>query len=134
MHSPDRSTTKSELRFAASVRLCDLLSYAVEASPMANTAQRLAAANPSFGKRVVVLHRAVETVNLDHLDGEKVDVLVSEPFGTLLFNERMIESYLFARDNFLKPGGTDTARKGVALRKWEMKKTTCVLRRCDVQV
>eukprot|EP01068_Selenidium_serpulae_P003943 Selendium_serpulae@DN3351_c1_g1_i1.p1 len=35
----------------------------------------------------------------------KVDVLVSEPIGTFLFNERMIESYLFARDKFLKPGG-----------------------------
>ncbi len=35
----------------------------------------------------------------------QVDVLVSEPMGTLLVNERMIESYLYARDKFLKPGG-----------------------------
>ena len=35
----------------------------------------------------------------------KVDVLVSEPMGTLLVNERMLETYLFARDRFLKPGG-----------------------------
>jgi hypothetical protein len=35
-----------------------------------------------------------------------VDVLVSEPMGTLLVNERMIESYLYARDRHLKPGGT----------------------------
>lgn len=34
-----------------------------------------------------------------------VDVLVSEPLGTFLFNERMVESYLYARDAFLKPGG-----------------------------
>jgi histone-arginine methyltransferase CARM1 len=34
-----------------------------------------------------------------------VDVLVSEPMGTLLVNERMIESYLYARDRHLKPGG-----------------------------
>ena len=32
-------------------------------------------------------------------------MLVSEPMGTLLLNERMIESYLHARDRFLKPGG-----------------------------
>ena len=35
----------------------------------------------------------------------KVDVLVSEPMGTLLVNERMLETYLYARDHFLKPGG-----------------------------
>lgn len=34
-----------------------------------------------------------------------MDVLVSEPMGTLLVNERMIESYLYARDHHLKPGG-----------------------------
>ena len=36
---------------------------------------------------------------------QQVDVLVSEPMGTLLVNERMLESYLYARDHFLKPGG-----------------------------
>ena len=35
----------------------------------------------------------------------QVDVLVSEPMGTLLVNERMLETYLYARDHFLKPGG-----------------------------
>ena len=39
------------------------------------------------------------------LPGRQVDVLVSEPMGTLLVNERMIESYLYARDKHLKPGG-----------------------------
>ena len=36
---------------------------------------------------------------------ERCDVLVSEPMGTLLVNERMLETYLFARDHLLKPGG-----------------------------
>lgn len=35
----------------------------------------------------------------------QVDVLISEPMGTLLVNERMLETYLYARDRFLKPGG-----------------------------
>lgn len=37
--------------------------------------------------------------------GRQVDVLISEPMGTLLVNERMIESYLAARDKHMKPGG-----------------------------
>lgn len=36
---------------------------------------------------------------------EKVDTIVSEPIGFLLVHERMLESYIVARDRFLKPGG-----------------------------
>ena len=36
---------------------------------------------------------------------EKVDVIVSEPLGFLLVHERMLETFLDARDRFLKPGG-----------------------------
>ncbi len=36
---------------------------------------------------------------------KQVDVIVSEPLGTLLFNERMLESYIIARQRYLKPGG-----------------------------
>jgi len=35
---------------------------------------------------------------------ESVDVIISEPMGYMLVNERMLESYLFAR-KFLKEGG-----------------------------
>ncbi|PNW72598.1 hypothetical protein CHLRE_15g635350v5 [Chlamydomonas reinhardtii] len=66
--------------------------YAVEASGAARWAAALAAANPAVGGVIKVLNK-------------RVDVLVSEPMGTLLLNERMIESYLHARDRFLKPGG-----------------------------
>lgn len=48
-----------------------------------------------------VVHSRLEQVQLP----VKVDVLVSEPMGTLLVNERMLETYLYARDHFLKPGG-----------------------------
>lgn len=44
---------------------------------------------------------------------EKADILVSEPMGTLLVNERMLESYIYARDHFLKPGGNMFPRTGV---------------------
>jgi histone-arginine methyltransferase CARM1 len=36
---------------------------------------------------------------------EKVDIIISEPIGFLLVHERMLESYVVARDRFLKPNG-----------------------------
>lgn len=32
-------------------------------------------------------------------------MIVSEPLGTFLLNERMLETYVIARDRFLKTGG-----------------------------
>ncbi len=32
---------------------------------------------------------------------------MSEPMGTLLVNERMLETYLYARDHYLKPGALE---------------------------
>ena len=42
---------------------------------------------------------------VEEMSLERVDVLVSEPMGTLLVNERMLETYVYARKHFLKPGG-----------------------------
>ena len=75
--------------------------YAVEASGMAAFAQQLAAANPALGSRIVVVRGVVEEVTLP----ERADILISEPMGTALVNERMLESFLIARDRLLKPGG-----------------------------
>ncbi|KAK1277748.1 putative histone-arginine methyltransferase CARM1 [Acorus gramineus] len=75
--------------------------YAVEASEMAEYARRLIAGNPSLGQRITVIRGKVEDVVLP----EKADILISEPMGTLLINERMLESYVIARDRFLVPGG-----------------------------
>lgn len=36
---------------------------------------------------------------------EKVDIIISEPIGFLLVHERMLETYIVARDKFLKPSG-----------------------------
>ncbi|CAL5219667.1 g1550 [Coccomyxa viridis] len=76
--------------------------YAVEASDMAGYCRRLAGANPGVGDKIKVLHSKIEDLNLH---GEKVDILISEPMGTLLVNERMLETYVYARDHFLKPNG-----------------------------
>ena len=67
---------------------------------MALKAEKLAAGN-GLQDVVSVVNKRVEEVTLE----EKVDVLISEPLGIALVNERMIESYLVARDMLLKPGG-----------------------------
>ncbi|CAH9086025.1 unnamed protein product [Cuscuta epithymum] len=75
--------------------------YAVEASEMAEYAQKLIAGNPLLAERITVIKGKVEDVELP----EKADILISEPMGTLLVNERMLESYVIARDRFLGPNG-----------------------------
>ncbi|KAF0032246.1 hypothetical protein F2P81_014536 [Scophthalmus maximus] len=73
--------------------------YAVEASTMAQHAEVLVNSN-RLGERVVVIPGKVEEVTLS----EQVDIIISEPMGYMLFNERMLESYLHAK-KFLKPNG-----------------------------
>lgn len=82
--------------------------YAIEASGIAHFATKLAAANPELGSRIKLLHCKVEEASLP----EKVDVLISEPMGTLLVNERMLETYVYARDAFMKPDGKMFPRIG----------------------
>lgn len=82
--------------------------YVVEASKIAAVALTLIQSNPMLGLRLQLIQSTVEKVNLAmHLDNKKVDVLVSEPIGTFLFNERMVESFLYARDHFLRAGGNN---------------------------
>ncbi|RKO87564.1 S-adenosyl-L-methionine-dependent methyltransferase, partial [Blyttiomyces helicus] len=79
--------------------------YAVEASGMAKNIRKMVDAapvsNPWMKGRVDVVAAKVEEAEIP-----RVDTLISEPIGVLLVHERMLESYLYARDNFLKPGGT----------------------------
>ncbi|KAL0414730.1 UNVERIFIED_CONTAM: putative histone-arginine methyltransferase CARM1 [Sesamum radiatum] len=75
--------------------------YAVEASEMADYARKLIAGNPLLSERITVIKGKVEDIELP----EKADILISEPMGTLLVNERMLESYIIARDRFLVPNG-----------------------------
>jgi type I protein arginine methyltransferase len=74
--------------------------YAVEASSSAEVARLLAEAN-GYGDIVQVIQGKLEEIELP----ERVDVIISEPIGFLLVHERMIESYVTARDRFLKPDG-----------------------------
>lgn len=73
--------------------------YAIEASNMANFAQQLVQAN-QVDDRIVVIPGKIEEIELPQM----VDVIISEPMGYMLFNERMLETYLHAR-KWLKPGG-----------------------------
>jgi len=76
------------------------LVYAAEASGMAKHAETLVKRNGMEGK-IIVVNKVVEEMELP----EKVDIIVSEPIGFMLVHERMIETYLVARDKWLKPGG-----------------------------
>lgn len=74
--------------------------YAVDASDSLTVARKLIESN-GFGDKIVLVKGKIEEVTLP----EQVDIIVSEPIGFLLVHERMLESYVAARDRFLKPGG-----------------------------
>ncbi|KAK6179044.1 hypothetical protein SNE40_011491 [Patella caerulea] len=73
--------------------------YAIEASSMAHHCEMLVKHN-NLGDRISVITGKVEEVDVP----EKVDIIISEPMGYMLFNERMLESYLHAK-KWIKPGG-----------------------------
>ncbi len=66
---------------------------------MAQYAQMLVMAN-NVQDRITVMPGKIEEIELP----QKVDIIISEPMGYMLYNERMLETYLHAR-KWLKPGG-----------------------------
>ncbi|KAJ1679123.1 hypothetical protein EV182_002686, partial [Spiromyces aspiralis] len=88
--------------------------YAVEASKMANKmrvmldaargqgAGRHPARNGYLQGRIEIIESKVEDIRQEI---DKVDVIISEPIGVLLVHERMLESFIYARDKYLKPTG-----------------------------
>eukprot|EP00061_Rhincodon_typus_P017173 g45748.t1 len=52
----------------------------------------------NLADRILIIPGKVEEVNIP----EQVDIIISEPMGYMLFNERMLESYLHAK-KWLKP-------------------------------
>ncbi|CAD5118030.1 unnamed protein product [Dimorphilus gyrociliatus] len=73
--------------------------YAVEASSMAQHCRELVKNNNQSDK-ITVLSGKIEEIELP----ESVDIIISEPMGYMLFNERMLESFLHAK-KWLKSGG-----------------------------
>ncbi|XP_057262061.1 histone-arginine methyltransferase CARM1-like isoform X4 [Pezoporus wallicus] len=73
--------------------------YAVEASTVAKHAELLVRSN-NLSDKIVVLSGKIEEISLP----ENVDVVVSEPMGYMLFNERMLETYLHSK-KWLKTRG-----------------------------
>jgi len=71
---------------------------------MAENARTLVAAN-GFGAIIEVIQSKIEDISEEMIPKGTIDVIVSEPLGTFLLNERMLETYVIARDRFLKPGG-----------------------------
>ncbi|KAM3955831.1 arginine methyltransferase 4 [Aphomia sociella] len=80
--------------------------YAVEASNMAHHAQALVRAN-GLHDRITVVAGKIEEIELP----ETVDVIISEPMGYMLYNERMLETYLHAK-KWLKPNGNMYPTRG----------------------
>ena len=96
--------------------------YAVEASQMADKLKAFIRDSVKSGKNtgwllgsdgkdvIEVVHGKVEAVIKNRiLPAKSVDTIISEPIGVLLVHERMLESFIAARDYFLKPiseGGT----------------------------
>uniref|UniRef100_A0A674N566 Protein arginine N-methyltransferase 6 n=1 Tax=Takifugu rubripes TaxID=31033 RepID=A0A674N566_TAKRU len=74
--------------------------YAVEACSIAEQAVRIVKQN-RMEDRIEVIRGMVETVQLP----DKVDVIVSEWMGYALLQESMLNSVLYARDKWLRPGG-----------------------------
>uniref|UniRef100_A0A182J705 type I protein arginine methyltransferase n=1 Tax=Anopheles atroparvus TaxID=41427 RepID=A0A182J705_ANOAO len=76
--------------------------YAVEASNLARLARAVVAEN-KFDHVIEVSECRVEEFRLP--DDERVDIIVSEWMGFFLLHEGMLDSVLYARDQFLKPSG-----------------------------
>ncbi|KAI8973800.1 S-adenosyl-L-methionine-dependent methyltransferase [Mycotypha africana] len=89
--------------------------YAVEASGMANKMKKIVS-DANEGKNNPFMKDKIEVINAKIEDPDlpipQVDTIISEPIGVLLFHERMLESYIYARDHYLKPGGALFPSKG----------------------
>lgn len=66
---------------------------------MSKYATKLISCSPYAG-RIHIIPGKIEEVTIP----EQVDIIISEPMGYMLYNERMLESFVFAK-KFLKTGG-----------------------------
>ncbi|KAJ6648288.1 putative protein arginine N-methyltransferase 6.1 [Pseudolycoriella hygida] len=77
--------------------------YAVEASNIAEIARQTVKEN-NYENVIEVFQQRVEDFTLPN-GADKVDILISEWMGFYLLHEGMLDSVIYARDNFLKPDG-----------------------------
>jgi len=75
----------------------------VDASDIIHVAKEIIKDNKYEGI-ITLIHGKIEEVELPEGTGQ-VDIIVSEWMGYSLFYEGMLDSVLFARDKWLKPGG-----------------------------
>ncbi|KAI9032272.1 S-adenosyl-L-methionine-dependent methyltransferase [Hyaloraphidium curvatum] len=82
--------------------------WAVEASNMAEKMKRFlshaGSKNVWLRDKIQVIQGKIEDESIP-IPPQSVDIIISEPIGVLLVHERMLESFLFARDRYLKPTG-----------------------------
>ncbi|KAH0794572.1 protein arginine N-methyltransferase 1 [Histomonas meleagridis] len=75
--------------------------YAVEKSTIGNYAKKIIEKN-GYSNQIILLQTTIEEASIP----EKVDVIISEWMGYCLLYESMLNSVIFARDKYLKEGGT----------------------------
>jgi len=74
--------------------------YAVDCSDIAFQAQQIVRDN-GYDQKITVIHGKIEEITTL----PKVDIILSEWMGYFLLYESMLNTVLYARDHFLKPGG-----------------------------
>ncbi|CAD5113552.1 DgyrCDS2716 [Dimorphilus gyrociliatus] len=75
----------------------------IEYSNVIESAQKIVDAN-KFQDKIILIKGKVEEVELPE-EFKQVDIIVSEWMGYSLFYESMLNTVIFARDKWLKPGG-----------------------------
>lgn len=75
-------------------------------SSIINKAREIVEAN-GLTSKVTLLQGKMEEVEMpvQHLNGGKVDIIISEWMGYFLLYESMLDTVLYARDKYLVPGG-----------------------------
>lgn len=77
--------------------------YAVECSDTAGLAKKIIKEN-GMGHKITIVNKKIEECQFD-VDIPEVDIIISEWMGFCLLYEGMLDSVLYARDNFLKSDG-----------------------------
>ena len=75
--------------------------YGIDCSSIIEQAQKIVSCN-GFGDKITLITGKVEEVELPV---DKVDIIISEWMGYFLLYESMLDTVIYARDKWLRPGG-----------------------------